>query len=284
VIVLITSKVYCVWYPSGGFGHFINAVLTLYGKNFVRPKKQLNFSETGDSHGLDLVAPKYFHDSPYEYNFNPLLTYSVLIDNGINNTGTRFKDSFPNSTIIKICYTDYTWPVIARTMIEKAKCVPFDSEVAVDPQRWPSTDNWAIREKYFLFLRDNKLRYAWRPDDHYSVITVDTLLDYYQFQEKLLELGIYTEDFKITWQQWNIANSKFINPIQIAKNIIAAINNNQHIEISQYQDLWTQAIVNYYIWLEFHFEVPANDYLDWFTNTKDIAIILSQHGVIIDSN
>ena len=31
--------IYCVQYPSGGFGHFINAILTLHGVEFVRPKK-----------------------------------------------------------------------------------------------------------------------------------------------------------------------------------------------------------------------------------------------------
>ena len=32
--------IYCVWYPSGGFGHFINAVISLYGVDFKRPKNK----------------------------------------------------------------------------------------------------------------------------------------------------------------------------------------------------------------------------------------------------
>ena len=54
--------IYCVWYPSGGFGHFINAVLTLHGEDFVSPKNQLIFSKNGDSHNLDLIVPKYKND------------------------------------------------------------------------------------------------------------------------------------------------------------------------------------------------------------------------------
>jgi len=42
--------IYCVWYPSGGFGHFINGILTLHGKGFKRPTNKIEFSTTGDSH------------------------------------------------------------------------------------------------------------------------------------------------------------------------------------------------------------------------------------------
>ena len=42
--------IYCVWYPSGGFGHFINAVLTLYSKDFEVPHNDYSnwFTNTDD--------------------------------------------------------------------------------------------------------------------------------------------------------------------------------------------------------------------------------------------
>ena len=98
--------IYCVWYPCGGFGHFINAVLTLHGKNFVRPSNSLKFSDTGDSHSLDLVTPKYqcnYWSGDIE--FLPDKDYCVLIDNGINDENDNFKSVFPLATIIKICYS-----------------------------------------------------------------------------------------------------------------------------------------------------------------------------------
>ena len=101
--------IYCVWYPSGGFGHYINAVLSIYGQGFKRPENQLAFSDTGDSHSLNLIAPKYYHDPiSYQYNFDPSLNYSVLIDNGINNEGRKFKFFFQEQKLLK--YATATFP------------------------------------------------------------------------------------------------------------------------------------------------------------------------------
>jgi hypothetical protein len=272
--------IYCVWYPAGGFGHFVNAVLTLYGKDFVRPKKELTFSKNGDSHDLDLVSPKYYHDQPYQAEFDPALTYSVLIDNGTDDTSTKFKTLFPNARVIKICYTDHTWPVVAYTLIEKALKSNVVTELQVDQHNWPTVDNWAQREKYFLFLRDHSFRSLWRTGADCSVIQILTLLNYNQLRQKLLEIGIETEDFQLTWEQWIQYNHKYIAPIQVAASVIEAVKTNCHITISQYQDIWTQSVVNYYIWLEYQFEVPANDYANWFTNTNEIAIMLNTHGVL----
>lgn len=143
--------IYCIWYPSGGFGHYINAIVSLHGKNFCRPKSNLIFSDVGDSHHLDLIAPKYFKDPDvYQVNFDSTLNYSVLIDNGINNEGKRFKNFFPeNTTVIKIGYDNWSWPIVARTMIVKALQSSFEAEVNISPEQWNTNDAWALREKYF---------------------------------------------------------------------------------------------------------------------------------------
>ena len=84
--------IYCIWYPSGGFGHFINAVLSLYGTNFARPRvNTVEFNNDGNSHAVELIAPKYLKNlNNYSFNFLPNYNYSVLIDNGINDEGTKF--------------------------------------------------------------------------------------------------------------------------------------------------------------------------------------------------
>ena len=124
--------IYCIWYPSGGFGHFVNAVISLHGDNFVRPKNKLEFSDNGDSHLLDLTAPKYFHDNKYNFTFDDNVNYSVLIDNGINNEGVKFLENFPSAKVIKMCYTDNTWPVIAKTMIDKLNADHTKGQIAPD--------------------------------------------------------------------------------------------------------------------------------------------------------
>jgi hypothetical protein len=263
--------IYCVWYPSGGFGHFINAVLSLYGTNFARPKNQLEFSANGSSHSLDLCAKKYRHDPDnYWFDFDPNINYSVLIDNGINNQGEKFRTAFPGACVIRICYTDHSWPVIARTMIAKAIVNNINTQLP----SWDTAD-WAVREKYFLFLRDHELRSAWRPTDDF-IVHVDDLFEYSQFYNALVSCGVELSNFETIWNQWRSANRLYIDPVQTAQGIINKIKQKINQDLSNISDLWTQAVIYYFIWLEFGIEVPHNDYADWFTNTNDIVIMLDR--------
>jgi hypothetical protein len=257
--------IYCVWYPSGGFGHFVNAVLSLYGANFARPSNQLKFSMLGDSHELELVAPKYFHDQEnYKFNFDQDLNYSVLVDNGIDNQGDRFRTVFPNARVIRICYTDYSWPVVARTMIEKAML----SDISTQLPSWDTAD-WAVREKYFLFLRDHEFRSAWRPTDDF-IVYVDNLFDYSEFYNALNSCGVELDTFETAWGNWRLANAVYIDPVQTAQGIIDNIKQGINQDLSNVTDLWTQAIIYYFIWLNFEQEVPHNDYAEFFKNTAEI--------------
>jgi hypothetical protein len=273
--------IYCVWYPSGGFGHFVNAVLTLYGKNFVRPNKSLTFSSNGNSHDLDLVVPKYLHGKWIKkFRFLKDKNYCVLIDNGINDERKNFKDSFADATVIKICYSDQSWPVIARTMIDKAMTSCIETELSTEA--WETNASWAKREKYFLFLRDHNLRHAWRASDSYH-LHIDDLFDYDVFFNKL-NLLVSTESFKDIWDKWRGANDRYIEPIVIAKNIVTAVKLNQSCSLDHVQDIWIQSVVYYYIWITFGIEVPHNNYSNWFTNTHDIITMLNNHGVTVDQS
>jgi hypothetical protein len=269
--------IYCVWYPSGGFGHFINAVLSLHGENFVRPSNQLVFSDNGNSHSLDLAVPKYFHNLPYSFVFDQSKNYSVLIDNGINNLDQSFLNNFPNSTVIKVCYNNISWPIIAQTMIVKAINSSLESELATSTDLWPGDEDWALREKYFLYLKDHELRTAWVPSDMSNSHSLDmlTLIDYQKFYNYLVTLvQIKVTDFKPLHEQWHKANYKYFFPVIESLKIINAIKNQQHIDISHISSLWDQAVVNYFLNLEFGIEVPANDYADWFRTTEQISKIL----------
>lgn len=270
--------IYCVWYPSGGFGHFINAVLTLHGDNFVRPKKSLKFSADGNSHDLDLIVPKYLHECwPGGIEFLNDKNYCVLIDNGINNESENFRSVFPNSVVIKVCYSDYSWPVVAKTMINKAMQSSIESQLPVS--KWQTDEIWARREKYFLFLRDHNLRYAWRPSDDY-VLFIDNLYNDFAEFFKTVNSIIETEYCSNLWLEWRNANAEYFDPVSTAKSIISDVKMKINTDLTHITDAWTQAVVYYYIWLTYNFEVPHNDYSDWFTNTKDIITMLDTHGVI----
>lgn len=270
--------IYCVWYPGGGFGHYINAVLSLHGKNFARPLGDLTFSSTGDSHHLDLSAPRYWHDDEnYQFVFDNNINYSVLIDNGDNGKSEKFRKVFPTAHVIRVCYTDQSWPIVAFAMIEKA----MGSNITKQLPSW-DTSNWAIREKYFLFLRDNSMRMDWRPTDIDFTLYVENLLEYKTMYNTLESYGIEIDHFETNWQRWRQANARYIDPVETAKNIVNSLHRNQ--DLSNIIDLWTQAVVYYFIWLEFGVEVPHNDYADWFTNTKDIVKMLKDYGVYVDPN
>jgi hypothetical protein len=274
--------IYCVWYPSGGFGHFVNAVLTLHGNNFVRPTGSLKFSKNGNSHNLDLVVPKYLHDCwPGGIEFYSDKNYCVLIDNGINNELDQFKSVFPDSIVVKICYSDRSWPVVARTMIDKAMNSSITEQLPIED--WNTNEPWARREKYFLFLRDHDFRHAWRSNDNNAIYLEELYTDYEEFFATVNSIA-KIEQCKDLWQEWRAANAVYIDPVQVAENIVRFVAVQWPMDLSDIHDTWTQAMVYYYIWLRFGFEVPHNTYSNWFTNTTDIVKMLVDHGVIIDSN
>jgi hypothetical protein len=257
--------IYCVWYPSGGFGHFINAVLSLYGENFARPAGTLKFSQSGDSHGTDLAVPAYRFDQWAGAQFDSSTNYSVLIDNGINNLSEQFRTVFPGAQVIQICYNDCSWPVVARAMIEKAMSSSINEQL-------PSWDGaaWAVREKYFLFLRDHELRSAWRPNTNDFTVYVDNLFGYREFRNTLESCGIRLKEFEEVWNNWRTANSRYIDPVQIAQGVVDAVTQQVNQDLTIVTDTWTQAVVYYFIWLKFGVEVPHNDYADFFKDTDEI--------------
>jgi len=265
--------IYCVWYPSGGFGHFINAILTLRGEGFIRPKNQLQFSNNGNSHTLDLVTPKYAKDCwPGGIEFVDNKNYCVLIDNGINSESEKFKSTFPNSKIIKICYSDSSWPVIARTMIEKAMNRSLDSQLTTD--EWNTGEPWAQREKYFLFLRDHNLRHAWKSTED-SALYLEEVYEDYDVFFNILNSFAKVEWCEDLWMQWRKSNAVYIDPVLTAERVISDVVAKWSTDLTHITDTWTQAVVYYYIWVTFNIEVPHNDFADFFTNTDQIRKLVA---------
>lgn len=256
--------IYCIWYPSGGFGHFVSSVLNLHGKNFARPKSKLVFSSNGNSHGLDYVAPPYIKNQDfYSFNFDPAVNYSVIVDNGINSEETKFINFFPNSTIIKICYSNYSWPVVANTMISKAMDIELESHVNAQSE-WNTESPWAQREKYFLYLRDHPLRHAWKTNSTSKNLFVETLLYYTEFVDMLKSFDIDIDEFEELHHQWRLANYRYFYPVVEASKFINGEPLSHPIT-----DIWTQAVVYYQIWCKYGIEVPHNDYADFFKDQQD---------------
>jgi len=265
--------IYCVWYPSGGFGHFVNAVLTLHGQGFVRPKKSLQFSPNGNSHSLDLVVPKYSKDCwPGGIEFQDDNNYCVLVDNGINNQSDKFKTNFPGATTIKICYSKYSWPVVARTMIDKAMQSSIQEQLPIDC--WDTDEPWARREKYFLFLRDHPLQHAWKQEDENSLDVAELYQDYDDCYACLNSV-VKIEDFYDTWRNWRRANADYIDPVTTATKVMSWVAAKTSEDLTHITDVWAQAVIYYYIWIRYNIEVPHNDFADFFTNTDQIRELIA---------
>ena len=124
------------------------------------------------------------------------------------------------------------------------------------------------------------MRSAWRANGTDIYLHVDDLLNYEQFRSKLQTLG-EIESFEDDWNAWREANKKYIDPISIATDVMKSIKSQQSLPLEHITDTWTQSVIYYYIWLQYNFEVPHNDYSDWFTNTTDIIRMLEQHKIII---
>lgn len=263
--------IYCVWYPSGGFGHFINAVLTLHGDNFARPQQsQVEFSATGTSHALDLVAPKYLKDpAEYKFDFDPALNYSVLIDNGIDSESRQFTQCFPTAKIYKLCYTDTSWPIVAKTLIVKAMNSNIEQEI-IPGKDWNDAEPWALREKYFLFLCGHNFRHCWKPENDCYNLVIDGFFDYTLLKGQLSASGVRLGDFQDLHRGWLNANQEYVEPVMESLKIINAINHGTTYSLTHIKDLWTQAVVYYFIWIRFQREVPHNDYQGFFNNTDEI--------------
>jgi hypothetical protein len=263
--------IYCVWYPSGGFGHFINAILNLHGKDFARPINKITFSNTGNLHSLDLPAPKYCADPEnYDFEFDQTLNYSVLIDNGINNEGERFKKIFPKAHIIKLCYNDVSWPIVAKTMIDKAMQSNVNEQLLVNCDKWNVDESWVVREKYFLFLRDHALRKAWRPGNDVINLLINDMLDYTQLHRQLSSLGVELNDFKLFHRAWQQANAQYIDPVKNSQLVVESIKNNVNISLDHFSDIWDQAVLYYFLWINFGQEVPHNDFADFFSDAAAV--------------
>lgn len=275
------ANILAIWYPSGAFGHFINAVISIYGQGFQRPLvTEYQFGSNGHSHDLPTVLPKYLHDPErYDFTFSGPNRCTLLIDNGINNESKVFLSRVPACQVLKISYTDRTWPVIARTLIEKAMVQDLHDQLAVD-DHWPELQDWSQREKYYLYLRDHELRSRWRRDAGSLNLSIDDLMSYDLMHRTLQDQQLMVDDFRPMWHKWWAANRRYFFAVEQADAITRSIERAQKIDLLHISSIWDQAVINYFVWLKWSVEVPANDWADWFTDTDQMRIMLQKQGVV----
>jgi hypothetical protein len=293
------KQVVSIQYPSGGFGHTIHVILSMFGKNFACNPLDHKFGIAGDSHQFPELLPKMFNVNEYNVEkFCVMLdqvennkNVTILIDSGISDDTVDFKKIIHPHFSIRICYDDWSWPLLAKMFYTRCMSA-VDSKkyqlidfINPDHDKWPSneSEDWAVREKYFLYLRDHPFRHCWRPVAGCVSLPVEQILNYTSLHITLNQWFNVVE-FEDFYKKWYSVNKEHFDFHFACKKIIDQIEFNQLVDLSNINDLFDQAVINYYIWLKYNFEVPHNDYAEWFTNTKDITIMLKKYGVSIDSH
>jgi hypothetical protein len=128
-------------------------------------------------------------------------------------------------------------------------------------------------------LRDHTLRYSWRAaiknELSNNEIDVGELYQDYDDCNSSLNAVVDIEDFYPLWKEWRLANAKYIDPVITANKVLSWVITNTSEDLTYVTDIWTQAVIYYYIWLKYQIEVPHNDFANFFTNTSQIRKLVA---------
>jgi len=96
------------------------------------------------------------------------------------------------------------------------------------------------------------------------------MFDYQTFCKRLDSMHILVDDFYTVWQQWYQSNQVYIAPVTQAKSVIQSLKQKQSRSLDEFNTLWSQAVLYYFLFVEFGHEVPHNDYAEFFSGTDQI--------------
>jgi hypothetical protein len=159
---------------------------------------------------------------------------------------------------------------VAKTMIDKAMQSTVSEQLVVDCDKWNIDEPWAVREKYFLFLRDHTLRKAWQPAKNVTNLLINDVLEYSQLHTQLSTSGVELSNFESLHWAWQQANKQYINSVTNSELVVKSIKNNVNVTLDHISSVWDQAVLYYFLWINFDQEVPHNDYANFFPDTATI--------------
>jgi hypothetical protein len=265
--------IYLIWYPSGGFGHFVNAsLMSLLG---IMPEKSGFISSSGDSHAIKSTLGFFTNQSAMSDSYSSPQT--LLVDNGITDENINFHDVLSRKDVvpIKITYDDRFWPVIAKTSIVKAQRTRLDEELGDISQWGGDSGDWVIREKYLLYLKHHYFRTMWKPDDRFKNFNAHSLVNYDSFINEIQSLTGISGDLRELHAEMMQKNENFFAAAAIGQRVVESIKDGRHFDLSAINDLWDQAVINFYVETCFDVILPAYDTRAWFHNTEDITPYLT---------
>jgi len=280
-------------YPSGGYGYYLTRLINAFITNVVKTPDDFLFDSVGTSHLLPLVAGQFDQtknligvSEEYQHDINQQNYILIPYCTGIQSDDvTSLTNTFTNAKIIRLYYEDDTWPLVFQNCITKAALKTLETGVDFDHAAFGSSDDWAKRENYFLLLKNHHCRHIWN-EYHSSQFLNINIFDLLTSTENCLRsianfihgTVIDLDTLPTRHQQFldsNLNTVRHLEILHIVKNLKLA-QNLKHID-----HLYQQAVLNFYLQLRYKFEVPTNDYSDWFTNTTDIVKMLEDHNIPI---
>lgn len=284
-----------IHYPSGGYGYYLTRLINAFITNVVKTPDDFLFDSVGTSHPLPLVAGSIHFDQnktlistsdEYQYDINQQKYILIPYCTGIySNNVTDLTDTFTNAKIIRLYYKDDTWPLVFQNCIIKAAQKTLENAVEFDAVAFGSSDNWARRENFFLLLKNHHYRHMWHEcqlPQFLNINIVDLLTDPETclrsianfINGTIVDLDLLPSRHR-QFLDSNLNTVRHLEILDIVKNL-RHTQNLKHID-----HLYQQAVLNFYLHLRYNFEVPPNDYSDWFTNTTDIVKMLEDHNIPI---
>lgn len=285
-----------IHYPSGGYGFYLARLINRYISGVVKVDDRFSFDKTGTSHSLPLVHGHIHFNRTGKFsieNTDPIYRDSIqkgdyiLVPHcpGINDdmiSKTLIK--YPKVKFLRLCYNDSVWPLIFYNAIVKAMNKDINEDVFFDAAKFGSNGDWARRENFSLLFKSHDLRQQWKPvtDDRicnidlFSLLTEPekTIKDIAKFLGRFVNPIIVDLDEK--HRLFLNANPGTTLHLRILKMI-----DNLTIKQDLYwiNELFWQAVVNFYIEEKYNFTILVNEYSDWFTNTSDLVKMIERHGI-----
>jgi hypothetical protein len=285
-------------YPSGGYGYYLTRLINSFVSNVVCTDDSFLFDHCGTSHLLPLVAGDIHQEknrtiypvhNKYQLDIDQQKYILIPYCPGIQNDTTEsLRNNFPNAKIIRLFYQDNTWPLVFQNCIIKTGIGTLEDNVEFVYENFGSAEAWARRENYSLLCANHRYRTMWKEYFHDRFLNIDIfklLTDTKCCMELIAKFingaVVRLDQLPNKHTQFLNANPNTITHLEILQ-LVNSLGTEQ--DLTHIQHLYQQAVMNFYIQLKFNFVVPANDYANWFTNTKEIVTMLQDHGVKFDSN
>jgi hypothetical protein len=271
-----------IHYPSGGFGHFLYAVLTICGSQFHAWDDKIEFSDTGDSHKVRLNSKVWFHMSPdYQFSVEDWADtdekrHIVLIDSGINLDEYQVvRNRFPNNQMIRMCIDPVAVPIVRQTCLYKAeRKIEFEFKSKLD---WEQREEISLSYWHALSQPDFYLN-NFKPVYDQNVLNIPISWLVFQFDLVIdqlnhsLGLELDRNKARELHAEFMLHNEKYTRSTTLWRDISAALDQNINLELPDNISLHDQGYINFMLEVNYELEeISAWDYRDWFRSTSEIA-------------